>query len=168
MANMILALMAGVALGGGTGYFIAQESGETPSGHGHNSQNAAVESHGDHGRATVVHDHSKLLDLPTVDAPTVGLQVLADPASGWNLHVTTTNFKFSPRNASTEHVLGEGHAHIYIDGKKLGRLYGNWYHVPMLPEGVSEVRVGLFSNDHKRLSVSGQTVEDKVSVRNGP
>lgn len=101
-------------------------------------------------------------DLPT---PSVDLVVHNDPKSGWNLQLITSNFKFSPRNASTEHVDGEGHAHLYVDGIKIGRLYGEWYHFDeKLSPGDHEFQITLNANDHSDLVKNGNHIEDTEIV----
>ena len=91
---------------------------------------------------------------------------MRDPASGWTLHVITENFTFSPQNASRDHVPGEGHAHVYINGVKLGRFYGPWVHLDNLPEGEVTVEVTLNANDHRPLAVSGVPLAEIVRIVN--
>ena len=81
-----------------------------------------------------------------------GLEVTADPdaMAGVNLHVVAAGFRWAPEHASGPAVAGEGHAHVYVDGKKIGRLYGEWTHLPMTP-GRHQVRVSLNGNDHRDL-----------------
>jgi len=50
------------------------------------------------------HMHGEPLAIPDgVPVPTVDIEVAPDPKSGWNLHVVTTDFRFAPENASTDH-----------------------------------------------------------------
>src|SRR5690606_38361231 len=73
------------------------------------------------------HDHTHGEGIETggvAEIPTVAVTATPDPKSGVNLRVETTGLTFAPEHASTEHVLGEGHAHVYVDGEKYGRLYG--------------------------------------------
>ena len=48
--------------------------------------------------------------------------------------------------------MGEGHAHIEIDGVKIARWYGSWGHIPWLPRGEHELRVSLNTNDHQEYA----------------
>jgi hypothetical protein len=110
------------------------------------------------------HMHGEPVEVPAgVPAPAVDISVTRDPKAGWNLRTTTTNFDFAPRNASTENVWGEGHAHLYIDGVKVGRLYTEWYHIAGLDMGEHTVRVTLNTNDHMDLAVDGTQVEDSAT-----
>lgn len=85
--------------------------------------------------------------------------------SGWNLRLKTTNFEFSPENANGPHQAGEGHAHLYVNGKKRARLYGRWFHIDRLPPGRVALTVTLNSNDHRPLAVGMDRVQiDRMIV----
>lgn len=83
--------------------------------------------------------------------PEVDLVIHKDPKSGWNLQVLTNNFQFAPWNASLENYDGEGHAHLYINGEKITRIYSEWYYLDELPSGNHEIKVNLNTNDHSPL-----------------
>ncbi len=159
-----LALFAiGLIFGGGAGFVIAAGNGVTFDGHEHGS---ADHFGGGHGEMTA-HNHSQAVSLAAgPDAPGVAIQLHKDPMAGWNLQVTPQNFRFAPQNASSADVDGEGHAHVYVNGEKLARLYANWMHIPALPEG-AEVKVSLNTNSHKTLQVEGEPLEAKTSVPAG-
>ncbi len=99
--------------------------------------------------------------------PQLALEVFPDPGSGWNLLFDYEGFHLNPRNASQHHVVGEGHTHIYANGEKLTRLYGNAYHIPTLPAGEVEVSVRLSANDHQEYTVDGAFLEVVTIVHNG-
>lgn len=151
----------GLVFGGGFGFVIAASNGTTLAGHDH----ADPAQHG--GRAeTAAHGHTTATNLPAGgDAPGVTLRVIKDPMAGWNLHVTPQNFRFAPENASSADVPGEGHAHVYINGEKLGRLYADWIHLPSLPAGDVEIKVSLNGNSHSPLLVEGVPVEATLIVK---
>ncbi len=111
------------------------------------------------------HSHDEVIEIGEGKVhPTIALVVHEDPMMGWNFLVETTNFTFSPENASREHALGEGHAHIYVDGVKLGRLYGNWFHLAKLEPGTRNVTVSLNGNNHAAYYYAGQPIEDNVTI----
>ena len=103
------------------------------------------------------HDHGSV-DVATDDAPTVALDVWSDPAGGINVRVATTDFEVAPRAASTEHVDGQGHFHLFIDGQKMLRFYNRELYVSGVPEGEIEVSVELSANDHSTYSVEGRPI----------
>lgn len=114
------------------------------------------------------HMSGEAIDIPEGSThPTVKLKVFRDPTAGWNFQVETENFVFSPQNASRPDVLGEGHAHIYVDGVKLGRLYGEWFYIRDLPAGSHEIRVSLNGNSHAPYYYAGLPVETSVTLEVG-
>ncbi len=96
--------------------------------------------------------------------PTVELRARRDAGGGVTLELVTSNFRFTPQATGGERVAGEGHAHLYIDGRKAGRIYGHWHYLPRLPSGRHELRVTLNANDHGRLIVHGKPIEASVEV----
>lgn len=151
-------LVIGLLFGGGIGFTIAASNGITLDGHDHSA-------HGTPGHGAA--DHGEVLSLaPSPTAPTLSIMVSADPMSGHNLHIGTENFTFSPRNASLGHVDGEGHAHVYINGVKLGRFYGAWVHLDNLPDGEVTVAVTLNANDHRALAVGDSLLRETLTIQN--
>lgn len=98
--------------------------------------------------------------------PSIMIHANQDPHGGWNLHLMTENFKFTPENAGGSDILGEGHAHLYINGKKHARVYGNWIHVA-LPSGTNKVRVTLNTNSHKDFYFDGKIIESNIELNEG-
>ena len=96
--------------------------------------------------------------------PTISIEVTEDPVEGWNLRIRTTDFEIVPENVSTDHVDGEGHMHLYIDGEKVSRIYGEWHHIGALEPGEHEVRVELSSNDHSALAVGGEIIDNAATI----
>lgn len=128
-----------------------------------------MENHDLHTTGDLPHEHSTDEHTPidltnSNEQPTVELIVHEDPKSGWNLQVITTNFTFSPESASLENTQGEGHAHLYIDGTKITRLYGEWYHLPELTSGMHEITVSLNANDHSPFIVDNQEIADTEMI----
>ena len=112
------------------------------------------------------HDHASAVNLPAgADAPGLEIKLTKDPMAGWNLQVIPQNFRFAPEHASTTDINGEGHAHVYINGIKLGRLYGSWLHLSDLPMGKVEVKVSLNGNSHSPLAVDDVPVSASVTLQ---
>lgn len=109
-----------------------------------------------------------LREVPAEEAPTVQLEVSEDPwGTGWAVRVVTEGFEFSPERLG-ELRPQEGHAHLYLDGEKINRLYGPWYNLPAsaVPAGEHELTVTLNSNDdHAQWAVDGKPITDSVMVK---
>ena len=106
------------------------------------------------------HDHGSSVEVADgVPVPTIAIEITEDPVEGWNLRVRTTDFEIVPENVSTAHIDGEGHMHLYIDGEKVSRLYGEWHHIGPLAPGEHEVRVELSANDHSAMAVEGDIID---------
>ena len=156
-----LALFAiGLVFGGGIGFTVAASQGVTLDGHDHDApmEQGNTAAHGAHGA------HGDLLEVPAVSAPAIEVEVTADPVAGYNLRVATQNFKFAPRRAGLENEPGRGHAHVYLNGQKLARLYGRWMHLASLPRGDVEIEVTLNANDHRTLAVEGEKIASSAIV----
>lgn len=164
MDRTIPMLLIGLVFGGGLGFTLAAAGGVTLDGHDHSdpAQHSAMSGHADDA-----HDHGAPLDLPAGEAPGLAFDVTEDPVSGWNLHIRTRDFAFAPEHASGRHVAGEGHAHVYVNGTKLARVYGPWFHLPDLPKGPAEVTVTLNANDHRPLAVGGEPISQSVTLKPG-
>ena len=102
--------------------------------------------------------HSDAVEFVGDAVPTINIEVIADPAGGINIAVNTTNYTVAARSASTEHVEGEGHFHLYIDGEKVLRFYNEWIYFAGVTEGVTEIMVELSANDHRRYAYNGEPI----------
>ena len=151
-------LVIGLFFGGGIGFVTAASQGITLDGHDHSAHGGSSLSQHTEAKSGGGQEHGMHLGKPVSvppgpGAPTLKITVHRDPEAGWNLHVMTTAFRFAPENASKAHVAGEGHAHVYVNGAKVSRLYGPWLHLGKLPAGKAEVKVTLNTNDHRPLEV---------------
>ena len=88
-----------------------------------------------------------------------------DAVKGWNLEVKVTNFKFAPERINTDSSVNEGHAHLFVNGKKVTRLYGSWYYLDNLESGNNEVSVTLNTNNHEDLAKNGEVIKDTEIIQ---
>jgi hypothetical protein len=95
-------------------------------------------------------------------APTALLELKKDPTGGFNVHVKTTNFVWRPEMASMKHVPGEGHAHVFLDGRKIMRIYNEWFHLNTFQfatrSGEQLLSVEFVGNDHAPYTIQGSPV----------
>jgi hypothetical protein len=108
------------------------------------------------------HTHEQR-EVPAGEAvPSVRLVIHPDAHQGWNLEIETTNFQFAPEHINQSSQIHEGHAHLYLDGVKLTRLYGNWFYLNPLEPGTHEITVTLNTNTHETLAVNGEPIQATV------
>ena len=96
----------------------------------------------------------------------ISVAITAEPDAngGVNVRIVTEGFRFAPDLVDQAHTSGAGHAHIYVDGVKLGRVFEEQYYIPELAPGDHEIRVSLNTNDHSELAFNGKKAESTVTV----
>lgn len=152
-----LALFAiGLVFGGGIGFLVAASQGVTLDGHDHgdNAQHGQTAEHAAMGHSS----HDETVEFESHDQLELSMDVTPDSMSGYNLHFKSGGFDFAPENAGMDHVAGQGHAHLYVNGVKIARLYGQWVHIASLPKGNAEVVLTLTTNDHRTLTADGEPI----------
>jgi hypothetical protein len=120
-----------------------------------------------HSSESGEHDmhHSHALIEAQGPIPTVSIAVHDDPMSGYNVEIKTDNFTFAPELASTAHVDGMGHAHLYVNDEKISRVYSNWFHLKEMREpGEYTVTVELSANTHAAYAHNGKIINDSAIV----
>lgn len=98
--------------------------------------------------------------------PSVTHLVFPDAMDGYNIQIMTENFTFTPAAINTAPLANEGHAHLYINGAKISRIYGKWVHVPAsaLTSGANAVSITLNANDHSEWAVNGAPISSTVII----
>ena len=113
------------------------------------------------------HDHDHGMAVEVVDdgnAPSLRLEAVLAPDGPARLVLHTRNFRFAEDKVDQAHAPGEGHAHLYLNGEKIGRVYGETHELGDLPPGTHELRATLNSNDHQAYEVAGQAVASELTV----
>lgn len=100
--------------------------------------------------------------------PTVKIAAMKDSKDGYNLHVDANNFRFTPEEAGKENKPNTGHAHVYVNDKKVGRVYGNWLYLSgsHFKKGLNTIEVTLNGNDHSDWLHKGEHISDSSIVNN--
>lgn len=127
----------------------------------HTNQN--THDHNSNHSTDKKHQH-KTLDISSHSPiPQVKINIVQDNVKGWNLELNTDNFTFiSPE--IKESNPNRGHAHLYINGEKVTRIYSNWFYLPDLPEGKNEIKVTLNTNNHEDLVYQNQVIGDSLVI----
>ena len=149
---------------GGQDHDPTPEASSTGDSHGHDGQDhdptpeaVPMEDSHDHGG----HDDET---VAAASAMSVEVEAFVDSVSGVNVHVIPAGFTFAARSVNGEHVDGEGHAHVYVDGEKISRVYTPWVYLGDLEPGEHEIRATLNSNHHPEYTWSGQVVEATAHI----
>jgi hypothetical protein len=118
----------------------------------------------EHDQPDSATEESVVVDEPDPDAvdgavaPTIGLDVTADPAGGINVFVETTHFVVVAGAPSGADVDGSGHFRLSIDGEPMLRFYNDAIYVGGVTEGEVEVMVELMASDERPYAVDGKPV----------
>jgi hypothetical protein len=118
----------------------------------------------------MTHSH-KDFDIPDSSStiPTIDLKSTKDPMFGYNIQVITTNFQFAPEKVGTETgSYNEGHAHLYINSAKAGRVYSTWLYIPQssLRPGENIITISLNTNTHQELHYKSKAILATVKITN--
>jgi hypothetical protein len=106
------------------------------------------------------HDHDAAPDAVAWDGaeiPEVQVVVTGDPESGWDIAATITGFTFTSPS-QTDHVPGEGHTHVFVDGRLMSMSYEPIVHVDDLDPGEHQAMVTLSRNDHTDYSLNDELI----------
>ncbi|MDX2392414.1 hypothetical protein NJL88_20610 [Streptomyces sp. DK15] len=112
----------------------------------------------------------RLREVPAQGAPEVGLSARPDSEDGWNLQLAVKNFRFTPDSTGGGALPGAGHAHLELDGRKLARVYGPWFHLPaaQVPQGPHTLTVRLYADDHTAWAVAGKAIQAAAPLTAAP
>ncbi len=113
------------------------------------------------GMAGATMDHG-----PAESALPVSIEIAAqvDDRGGVFVTIETDGWRWAPEEVSGANSAGAGHAHIYADGVKLSRVYGDRHYLTGLEPGVRELSVSLTSNDHSDLSWQGSLLAASATI----
>lgn len=111
-------------------------------------------------------DHHASAPKTVASETPISVAITAEPDAdgGVDVQIATEGFRFAPDLVDQPHTPGAGHAHIYVDGNKLGRVFESEYHIASLSPGQHEIRVSLNTNDHSELTFNGSRVKATASV----
>ncbi len=114
------------------------------------------------------HNHPPKALPKTALTPQLKISIDEDDMSGFNLHLQTNNFQLeSPRQeGGTPSNIVEGHAHLYINGTKIQRVYGEDVHIPgkHINEGVNQISVTLNGHDHGAWRKDGKEIISTIFI----
>ncbi|MBT2686565.1 hypothetical protein J7I93_00045 [Bacillus sp. ISL-47] len=112
------------------------------------------------------HMNHSYVEIPQgYEVPDVNISVTQEQSGTWLLKVQPNHFTFAPEKVGQkEPSYNEGHAHLYVNGEKINRLYGQYYNLGSLKEGQNEIKVTLHSNNHGALVYKGKPIQNSTIV----
>ncbi|MFT4914355.1 MAG: hypothetical protein ACI85V_000128 [bacterium] len=147
--RLLALFIIGLTFGFGGGFLVA--GGMGPSSHDH-------AGHGD-----TDHDMSMLVPWEG-PAPDLSLEVTQELGDFVNLHIIADGFTFTPETVNLDPTPGTGHAHIYVDGIKIARVYGPWFHVENVAPGQT-IRVTLNADNHALWGIDDHPIVAEIIVQ---
>lgn len=82
---------------------------------------------------------------------------------GFDVDLEVRDFSFVLASDDAQHIPNEGHAHVYLNGLKLGRLYETKFALGAVPTGKYGLKVTLNSNDHRPYTNNGTAIHKVLS-----
>lgn len=160
------ALGAGVALVISATPLLAQDAMSTMDHSGMAMDSAPAEGISGSNAMEMAHEHLPQEVSPELPVPSVTHLVFPDAMDGYNVQILAKNFTFTPAAINRDVVFNEGHAHLYVNGNKVARVYDSWHHLPssLLRNGVNLVTVTLNANDHGEWSIGADPIASTVRV----
>lgn len=104
-----------------------------------------------------------------VPVPRIGLRLYKDDMSGFNLELDLVGYRLLPPLEDVmarESEIPEGHAHLYVNGNKMARIYGRYTHVPedWLKQGVNVITVSLNHHHHDAWVKDGKEIQATLTI----
>ncbi|MCG8612344.1 MAG: hypothetical protein MI864_17640 [Pseudomonadales bacterium] len=125
-------------------------------------------------------DHSQMHQsrpvLPEYPVPEIELGIVPDAVSGYNLTLRVAHFNLIPPQLRTIEKkvqpgkepggVEEGHAHLYVNGTKIQRLYGRYVHLPatLFNPGINQITVTLNDHEHQNLSIQNRDIQATLTI----
>lgn len=162
--NLIMAAVVSLIIGFSGGYLLADSKKDETKQSGEMSHSDEAHTMDEHsGDSLMLHSHN-MFNVEVGQAPSVSFTAEEDAKSGWNITLKTDKFKFTPENVNGENVVGEGHAHLYVGGEKVARLYGPNFHYDEAFDGTKTFRVTLNANNHEEYAVDGDVIDAQQQI----
>lgn len=114
-------------------------------------------------------DHSLENGIAQTPSPSLAIAWETPPtAQGATLRLSTENFTFIRTEDDAAHTPNHGHAHVYLNGLKLRRLYDPVFELGALAAGEYTLSIALNSNDHRPYVRDGQSVSATLDFTIAP
>ncbi|MEO1074044.1 MAG: hypothetical protein AAFX77_17325 [Pseudomonadota bacterium] len=121
---------------------------------------------------TVDHSHIPVAVPDDAPIPSLSIQVERDWMSGLNLTLFTENYSMVPPpvglsmtslmqpSVDPKSGVTEGHAHLYINGAKIQRIYSDHVHLPetLFKPGLNQINVSINNHGHMYWTTNNRQI----------
>lgn len=123
----------------------------------------------DGGLVEMAHPTEPLAE--NVLVPSVSFSVSADSMDGYNLILHLHNFHVTVPLDGAEDIIStangfvmSGHLHLYLNGKKMMRVYGNAVHVPKswVDDGINTITLSINNHQHGTFTYQDNEVQSTI------
>lgn len=125
------------------------------------------------------HSHMPIAVPEHAEKISLSLHISPDAMSGYNLTLLTDNYLLTPppSGLSMMQMMSaeisndgrvQGHGHLYVNGEKVQRLYGNYVHLPanLFKQGPNSISVTLNNHGHMYWTQGGKKVVATLFINN--
>jgi hypothetical protein len=118
-------------------------------------------------------DHGTVSVPAGLSAPELAIDLYPDNMDGYNLKLVVNHFTIIPPlesliKGSAANVV-EGHAHLYVNGKKIQRVYSLFTHLPakLFRTGINAITLSLNDHNHATWTVEKSEIQATLTVNVG-
>jgi hypothetical protein len=104
----------------------------------------------------------------TAPYPSINLEITKDSIDGYNLFIDLKNFKIEPSQVGLITKTNTGYLHLFVNDIKIGRIYSNWFHIPIRFFNLKEnyIKVTLNTNLHGAFTIDGEPILAELKIIN--
>jgi hypothetical protein len=139
----------------------------------------AQEANVDKNNVTMMdHSHMPIAAPEHAKPMALSLVLIKDTMSGYNLTLKTQHYLLTPppsgvsmqalmvASIDRQSKLLAGHAHLYVNGEKIQRIYGQDVHLPqsLFKEGMNSISVTLNNHGHMYWTIDGKKVVSTLYI----
>jgi hypothetical protein len=124
------------------------------------------------------HSHTPIALPQGAKQPRLSISLAKDVMSGYNLTLTTENYQLGAPPLTTDmqqlmtmstamnDQVVSGHAHLYINGQKIQRIYGQQVHLPanLFKQGINSISVTLNDHVHRYWTVNNKKILATIMI----
>ena len=136
------------------------------------SQTLAIHPSGEGSDGGMEHPSQPIPD--NVLLPQIQLELKPDNMDGFNLLIQLQHFRLVPPLGNEKNLVPldknqnilQGHIHLFVNGKKKMRVYGEAVHIPSnwLEEGVNSLSASINNHQHGTYTFQGKEIQSTLLI----